>query len=382
MAGEDGRVTRAGEPRILVVGGGFSGLASAIALSHSGCHVDLVERSATWPSDGAGISIGGASLRALAALGVADEVIRRGAGSDGTTVRGVDGAIITRFAAPRLTDERLPGQGAILRPVLGEILVKAAEDAGATLCRGTVVDGFHDHDDGVDVRFSDDSRSSYDIVVAADGLRSEMRSLLLPKAGDPKFSGQGAWRAVVPRLNDVTETMLWVGATSKVGVNPISEREMYLFVNENKSINDRVSPGELLPRLRGLVTGITDPLLREIQTSLGPESLVLYRPMDALLAPLPWHRGRVVFVGDAVHATTPHLASGAGLGIEDALVLAEERRPAATDWFTAYERRRFDRCRMVVENSARLGEYERMPGGEQLFTTLQSVSLQALTVPI
>ena len=48
-----------------------------------------------------------------------------------------------------------------------------------------------------------------------------------------------------------------------------------------------------------------------------------YRPMNSFLLPPPWHRGRVVVIGDAAHTTTPHLATGAGIAIEDAVVLAE-----------------------------------------------------------
>ena len=58
--------------------------------------------------------------------------------------------------------------------------------------------------------------------------------------------------------------------------------------------------------------------------SLNDQSRIVYRPLEALLMPRPWSKGRVVLIGDAVHATTPHLASGACIGIEDAIVLAEE----------------------------------------------------------
>ena len=77
----------------------------------------------------------------------------------------------------------------------------------------------------------------------------------------------------------------------------------------------------------------------------------------------PWHNGRVVLIGDAVHATTPHLGQGAGMAIEDSIVLAEElvRHPDfdAADLnaaFTAYRARRFERCRYIVEHSKAIGD--------------------------
>lgn len=106
--------------------------------------------------------------------------------------------------------------------------------------------------------------------------------------------------------------------------------------------------------------------------------------MDNLLLPRPWHRGRTVLIGDAVHATTPHLAAGAGLGIEDAIVLAEEL--AAADTMEAaldsFETRRWERCRMVVENSERLGELEATDGGADDYTRLQAESFRVLAGPI
>ena len=71
-----------------------------------------------------------------------------------------------------------------------------------------------------------------------------------------------------------------------------------------------------------------------------------------------WHSGRVVLMGDAVHATTPHLGQGAGMAIEDAIVLAEELAQAATpeDAFPRYQARRMARCRYIVEASKAIGD--------------------------
>jgi 2-polyprenyl-6-methoxyphenol hydroxylase-like FAD-dependent oxidoreductase len=80
---------------------------------------------------------------------------------------------------------------------------------------------------------------------------------------------------------------------------------------------------------------------------------VVYRPLEYLFLRGPWHHGRVVLLGDAVHSTTPHLGQGAGMAIEDSLVLAEEMAKADTPEhaFVAYRERRFERCRYIVESS-------------------------------
>jgi 2-polyprenyl-6-methoxyphenol hydroxylase-like FAD-dependent oxidoreductase len=87
------------------------------------------------------------------------------------------------------------------------------------------------------------------------------------------------------------------------------------------------------------------------------------RPLHAILVAPPWHRGRVLLIGDAAHSTTPHLAMGAGIAIEDAVVLAEllESHDGLDDALEAFMARRYERCRLVVENSLQLGEWEKHP---------------------
>jgi 2-polyprenyl-6-methoxyphenol hydroxylase-like FAD-dependent oxidoreductase len=77
--------------------------------------------------------------------------------------------------------------------------------------------------------------------------------------------------------------------------------------------------------------------------------------------PTPWHKGRVLLVGDAAHPTTPQLASGAGLAAEDGLVLADELDTTGSipEAFAAFEKRREQRCRMVGDGSSEIGRLER-----------------------
>ena len=100
-----------------------------------------------------------------------------------------------------------------------------------------------------------------------------------------------------------------------------------------------------------------------IAAQLREPDRVDFRALQTLLLPPPWHSGRVVLVGDAAHATSPQLAFGIGLAIEDAVVLAELLRsePALGDALETFTERRFPRCRLVVENSRRLGEWEQHP---------------------
>jgi 2-polyprenyl-6-methoxyphenol hydroxylase-like FAD-dependent oxidoreductase len=222
------------------------------------------------------------------------------------------------------------------------------------------------------------------LLIGADGLYSSLRTRLLPEAPQPRYSGQGVWRAVLPRPSSITRTMLWVGNHLKVGLNPVSQDEMYMFVNEDRAVNDYVPPEQFLVRLKALLEPFSAPEVCNAKAMLDEQSLVIFRPLEGLLVKQPWYRGRVVLIGDAVHATTPHLASGACIGIEDAIVLAEELEkasslPAALENF---QQRRWERCRLVVENSMRLGEIEINGGDKAEHMRIMHASFAALAQPI
>jgi 2-polyprenyl-6-methoxyphenol hydroxylase-like FAD-dependent oxidoreductase len=91
----------------------------------------------------------------------------------------------------------------------------------------------------------------------------------------------------------------------------------------------------------------------------------------------------VVLIGDAAHATTPHLASGAGLAAEDGIVLAEEiqRHDSVDAALRAFMARRFQRVRMVVENSVRIGQMEMAGDTSNQGTMMLGATLTGLQAP-
>lgn len=369
---------------VLILGGGFAGLSAAIAFRQRGAAVRLVEIAADCGAYGAGISIGGATLRALGRLGVLDAYFRHGFGCEATEIRTSDDRLIQMIPAPRLAGADVPGNGAVMRPVLARILHDAAVAAGADVRLLTTADHWTEEGDAVRVRLSDGSEDRYDLVIGADGLLSETRGRILPGAPAPAYNGQSVWRAVLPKLPEVNHTMLWVGETTKVGLNPVSADAMYVFVNENRPTRDRIPPDRLVGDLRALLAPYQAPLVQAARDLIGPDSRIIFRPLESMLVPLPWHRGRIVLIGDAVHATTPHLASGAGIGIEDAIVLAEVCDGADTleTALGAFGQRRWDRCRMVVENSGRLGAIEVENGDKGEHARLMEQSFRLLAEAI
>lgn len=370
--------------RILIIGGGFSGMAAAIQLRKQGAEVDLVEIDPGWRSYGAGISLGGATLRAFRTLGILDAFLEHGSAADGVHICLPHGPKVAELPTPRIAGPDVPGGGAIMRPVLARILAEATRASGANVRLGCTFTAIEQDADGVDVSFTDGSRQRYDLVIGADGLYSKVRQAVFPLAPRPQYSGQAVWRAVLPRPADIETCVMWMGPRIKPGVNPVSKTEMYLFVTEPRPTNAHVDPATFADHLRGLLADFPAPALQALRDQIGPDSQIVFRPLEGLLMPRPWFSGRVVLIGDTVHATTPHLASGACIGIEDALVLAEELARANTvdTALAAFEDRRWERCRMVVQNSARLGEIEVTGGDKEEHGRIMRDSLMALAQPI
>ena len=370
--------------RILIVGGGFSGMSAAIELRKAGAEVDLVEIDPEWRNYGAGISLGGATLRAFRQLGVLDEFLAHGSAQDGVSIRLPHGLEVAQLPTPRLAGPDVPGGGAIMRPVLGRILADATRKAGTHVRLGCTFTRIEQDAEGVEVSFSDGTRGRYDLVVGADGLYSKLRQALFPAAPTPRYSGQGVWRAVVPRPPEIATATMWIGPNVKPGVNPVSKTEMYLFITEPRAVNEHLDPATFADHMRALLADFPAPELRAISAGLGPHSQVVYRPLEGLLMPRPWFSGRAVLIGDAVHATTPHLASGACIGLEDAIVLAEElaRRDDIAAALGAFEARRWERCRMVVENSGRLAEIEVGGGSREEHAAIMRASMKTMAEAI
>ncbi len=336
---------------ILVVGGGIAGLTAAIALGRNGFQVDIVEKDPEWTVYGVGIIQQANVVRAVSQLGILDEYIDAGFGYDFVEVYLPNGQCVARNPTPKLA-KGYPANVGIGRPALQHVLGENAKKAGAKLRLGVVVSDLLQDDGGVDVDFSDGSKGRYDLVIGADGLYSQMRRMLLPEAKEPEFTGQGVWRYNLPRPRDMDCVRIYQGGIS-AGLVPLSRDQVYLFITTAEPGNPRYPRAGLAAHMREKLKPAALPV-QALAGQITKDEDVVYKPLEWHFLDGDWHKGRVVLIGDAVHGTTPHLGQGAGMAIEDAIVLAEELAEKGDDIpaaLSAYQARRFERCQFIVQAS-------------------------------
>lgn len=338
------------EQNILIIGGGIGGLTSAIALGRDGHRLTIVEKDPNWAVYGVGIIQQSNVVRAVKALGIIDDYLAAGFGFDFVEVYLPSGERVARIPTPKLVDG-YPGNVGIGRPGLHKVLGERAKAAGAEVRLGVTVEALDDDGKGVAVQFSDGTSERFDLVIGADGLYSRTREQLFPDAPKPEFTGQSVWRYNFEKPAELDCLRAFEGPTG-IGLVPLSDTLMYMFVTTPEPGNPWYETKGLAAAMRSKLTRVP-PAIAELAAQIVDDEGVVYKPLETLVVEGPWHKGRVVLLGDAVHATTPHLGQGAGMAIEDSIVLAEEIAAADSPEtaFTAFHTRRFPRCKYIIDAS-------------------------------
>ncbi len=341
--------------RILIVGGGIAGLALGRALRTRGFAPEIIERAVSWPAAGTGLYLPGNGVRALAALGLADTVLARAVCMSHQRVLDHTGRLLAEIELARLWKPVGPCVG-IARGELHRILLEGA--AGVPMRLGTTVTTLSQNEEEVRVSFADGSSGTYDLVVGADGIRSSVRQLVVDGI-HPRHLGQVSWRFLVGHSGPPETWTAMLGRRRAFLAMPVGPNRLYCYA-DLAAVATEDPTGRDLPRFLALFGDFAEPV-PSILAGLESFDPIHFSPVEEIVVDI-CVQGRVVLIGDAAHATSPNMAEGASMALEDALVLAlmlathdspaqalsafRERRRARTRWVRRRTHRR-DRIRTL-----------------------------------
>jgi 2-polyprenyl-6-methoxyphenol hydroxylase-like FAD-dependent oxidoreductase len=337
----------------VVVGGGIGGLAAAIGLHRIGWEVTLVERAPVLDDAGAGISLAANGLRALDELGVGTAVRAASRGQYNGGTRTPDGGWLTRMDGAALQEavgtpitgiprstlhqllrEALPAECLLIGSEAGEIQLDGPAPVRVT-CGGTALDA--------------------DLVVAADGIGSRVRSSLFPTHPAPVYSGSTVLRAITEHAVELhTDFELTWGRGAEFGHMAFKDGRAEWHAVLTLPARTRFT--DPLAELRRRFHNWHEPIPALLDAT-RPDA-VLHHDVNELRTPLPtFVAGRIVLLGDAAHAMTPNLGQGACQALEDAVTLAAALATEATvdAALTRYDTERRPRSQSVARAARQAG---------------------------
>jgi 2-polyprenyl-6-methoxyphenol hydroxylase-like FAD-dependent oxidoreductase len=331
-----------------------------------------------------GIIVQGNFIRAMAALGIADQAVAAGFPYFGVKFQTLHGHTVAEIPGIPMAGPNYPTDLGMARPALHRVLSEAALAAGTNVRLGVTFREIQQNENSATVTFTDGTTGEYDLVIGADGVHSKVRRAIFGDEHQPRFTGQGVWRYNVRQPAAVNYALLCVGLEGgKCGFIPLSEDTGYVLLVQAEPGNPHHPEDKLAEIFRERLAACTG-MMAELREQITDSSLVIYRPLESLLMPAPWYKGRVLLIGDAAHTTTPHLGQGAAQAVEDGVVLGEllARDEPIQSLLDEFMQRRFERCKFIVEGSLQLGEWEMRPTPEADAPGLTKKMLEVMAQPI
>jgi len=349
----------------IVVGGGIGGLSLARELVMAGFSVVVLERAPKLGTVGAGIIMNPNAMRVLEANGLAPCVRSRSSpylARDTFDHRGR--RLATLDHRPLHADGRLAVGALLHRAHLQECLYEGLP--AGTVHFDTRIRALDAGPDGVRVATENGETFVGDVLIGADGIRSTVRTRFFGP-NEPTYLGYRSHRFVVPNRDGLEHFTEFLGRGRRVGLVPVGGGQLYVWTTFNSPRESRAWGLESVDALRASFGEFTDSRVRRAFGALTSTESVVCTDIEEVQQ-AAWTRGRVALLGDAAHALTPNMGQGAGMAMEDAVVLAEELAmasrgekpvPAA---LASYVARRQRRVETVVRLSRQVGEEGQLSG--------------------
>ncbi len=337
-----------GAMRIGIVGGGPAGLVAALAARQQGFEATVFEQASDFRRVGGGIALQSNGMRVLDALGVLPALRPRLRPFRVVTIERAGRGPLLRLDFSRIT---VPHNEAamLLRYELQETLRMAVQQAGVPVR----FDSRCVRVAGPEVHLADGAAHAFDVVIAADGIHSAVRTSLGLRART-RAVGEAALRGVAEialQSGEVRE--LWGADGRLFGIGPLPGERTYFYCSAPRGRWQETLAGGLSAWIESWRP--FGPEAPALLRAVPDWSRVSYDELREVRVP-SWYRGPVFLIGDAAHAMTPNLGQGANSAMVDALVLVRllAETPVLADAGRRYEavRRRFV---TTTQRASRLG---------------------------
>lgn len=339
--------------KVIVVGAGMGGLTTALALRQAGYSVEVYDRVKRLLPVGAGVSLWSNGVKVLNRLGLGRQLAAIGGRMQRVSYRASDGRVLTDFGLEPLIERVGERPYPVARSDLQQMLLDAVGVEHVTLEANCV--GVEQDSERATAVFEDGRRATGDLVVAADGTHSILRSSVVGRAVPRRYAGYVNWNGLVPQdaeLAPATSWVIYVGNHQRASLMPVGGERFYFFFDVPLTPGLPSNPADTRAELARHFEGWAAPVERLIQR-LDPAStnrieIHDVEPLDRLAC------GRIALLGDAAHSTTPDLGQGGCQAMEDAWVLANTlltTNIGVEDALRRYEAARLPRTTDIVRRA-------------------------------